>query len=324
MTTITPNFTNSFYLTKANNNYAMASIAHIINPYKAAKDTDAYRTQQLVFESMHKSKSYSAHQNNVSLYTTQFKEDEEIIPEGFLKLKNLDASVSDIKGFSAPKKYPLIKDILQTLYNNSEADYFVYTNMDIILMPFFYDAIFEIINEGYDAFAINRRRISKKFLYGFSLQKIFAEVGKSHPGFDCFVFKRELLLKFILGNISVGIPFIEASLLYNLIAFSEKFKLYPDKHLTVHIGMEVMPKRDNEYFTHNKNEFQQNILPQLKPFLKAKRLPYAELPLVERLIKWGLNPAVFIYLNTELEAKGFLEKLRLLKDEIRFTWLQKD
>jgi hypothetical protein len=241
-----------------------------------------------------------------------------------MELKNLEVSVSDFKNFTVQKKYPLIKDILKILFENSEADYFIYTNMDIILMPFFYDSVFKLIDEGYDAFAINRRRISKKYLNGHNLQEIFAEVGKSHPGFDCFVFKRELFPKLILENISVGIPFLEASLLYNLIAFSQNFRLFADKHLTVHIGMDVMPKRDPEYFNHNKNEFQQSILPKIKPYLKAKNLPYSELPFYERVIKWGLNPAVFVFLNTELEAKGFFEKLRLLKDEIRFTWLQKD
>jgi len=302
----------------------MVSVAHIINPYPAAEGTDAHRTQQLVMESMLKAKSHSAHQNHIALCTVQLAADHAWVPAGFEQLKAIQRSVADLKSFSTAKKYPLIADILQTLHDNSDANYFIYTNMDIIVMPFFYDAIFEIIEEGYDAFAINRRRISKKFLHGYSLHEIYAEVGKSHPGFDCFVFKRELFEKFVLNHICVGIPFIEASLLYNLIAFSNKFKLYPDKHLTVHIGMDVMPARDNEYFMHNKTGFQQTILPQLKPYLKAKNLPYAELPFYERLIKWGLNPAVFIYLNTELEAKSFLEKLRLLKDEIRFDWLQKD
>jgi hypothetical protein len=196
--------------------------------------------------------------------------------------------------------------------------------MDILVMPFFYDAIFQFIKQGYDAFVINRRRISKKFMNGFTLEEIYAEVGKSHPGFDCFVWKRSLFPSFILQDVCIGIPFVEASLLYNMVAFSNRFRLFPDKHLTIHIGMEVMPQRDNEYYTHNKNEFQQKILPRLKPFLKAKNLPYSELPFYQRFIKWGLNPAVFIFLNTELEAKGWIDKLRLLKDEIRFGWLQKD
>jgi hypothetical protein len=303
----------------------MVSIAHIINPYKAAEGTEAHRTQQLAMESMVQARHLSAQAGNVALCTVQFAEDRDMdMPAGFVPLTDLARSVGNVKSFTAKKKYPLLADVLRAAYEQTDAHYIVYTNMDIMVMPFFYDAMFAMIKEGHDAFAVNRRRISKRFLHGHTLQQIFAEVGKSHPGFDCLVFKRELFPKFIAENICLGIPFIEATFLYNLVAFSNNFKLYADKHLTVHIGMEVMPARDSEYFAHNKNEFQQKILPLLKPYLKAKNLPYAELPFYERLIKWGLNPAVFIYLNTELEAKGWLEKLRLLKDEIRFGWLQRD
>src|SRR5690606_1323553 len=197
----------------------------------------------------------------------------------------------DIKDFERPKKLPLISDILEKAHEISDADYIIYTNADIILLPYFYDAVFEYIADGYDAFAINRRRISKKFLNTQNLNLVFAETGKSHPGFDCFVFKRSLIPKFILENICIGIPFLEATLLYNLVAFSENFKLFDDKHLTIHIGMDVMPKRDPEYYLYNRKEFFLKILPQLKELLKAENMPYAMLPLCKRMMKTGLNPA---------------------------------
>lgn len=300
------------------------TMAHLINPYACLPETPEHKTQQLVLQSIVNAHENSAQKEQVRLFAAYYHTDQCKVPYNFTLLPPLTRSVADIKSFKTRKNYPLMADLLHALYNHTNADYFVYTNMDIILMPFFYDVVFSYIQQGYDAFAINRRRISKYFLNNHSLQEIYAEIGKSHPGFDCFVFRRTLLPHFIMKNICIGIPFVEATLIYNMVAFSNRFRLFPDKHLTVHIGMEVMPRRDKEYFAHNKQEFQKYILPQLKPYLKAKNLPYAELPFYQRFIKWGLNPAVFILLNTELEAKGWLERLRLLKDEIRFHWLQKD
>ena len=277
-----------------------------------------------MLESVKIAQEQSKHSSKINLVTTQFEEDKVIIPAYFKVLPNLERSVLDVRSFSKPRKLPFIGDILKVAYENSDSEYIIYTNTDIILMPFFYDVVFEIIATGHDAFAINRRRISKKYFEAASLASIFAEMGKSHPGFDCFVFKRDLIPHFVFENICVGVPFIEASFIYNLNAFSNNFKLFYDKHLTVHIGMEVMPKQNPEYYWHNRNEFFKKVLPQIKPRLKANNLPYAELPLLKRMFNYGLNPALFTLLNTELEAKGFIDKLRLLKDEIRFSWLQKD
>lgn len=300
----------------------MSSLAHIINPYKATPNTEHDYTQPKVFDSIIAAAKNTTSQ--VSLYSVQYSEDVEVVPSAFNILPNLNRSIADIHKFAKPRKFPLIHDILKAAYTHTEAEYIIYTNTDILLMPFFYNAVQTYIQQGHDAFAINRRRISKTFLQEKNLNNIYAEIGKSHPGFDCFVFKKSLFEKFVLGNICVGVPFLEATLLYNLIAFSKNFKVFTDKHLTIHIGMEVMPKRDSEYHQYNKQEFFKQILPQLKPNIKVENLPYHELSITERLFKWGLNPAVFTFVNTELEAKNTLEKLRLIKDEIRFKWLQKD
>jgi len=55
----------------------------------------------------------------------------------------------------------LIQDILNRLYDESNADYFIYTNVDIAVMAHFYVSVSKIIELGYDAFVINRRTIPK-------------------------------------------------------------------------------------------------------------------------------------------------------------------
>ncbi len=295
----------------------MLSIAHIINPLKAKEGSELFIAQPIVFEAMRKAKVFAVGVD-VKLFSSQYAEDAEIVPYHFQKTTNLENAI-EING---KKKLPLIKDILTRLYENSNAEYLIYTNTDIIILPQFYEAVAKIIEQGYDAFIINRRRIPKIYNSVNDLPFIYSDIGKSHPGFDCFVFKRELFPKFILGEICVGIPFVEATLMHNLFAHAEKCKLFDDLHLTSHIGMNVMPKRDEEYYQHNRKEFEK-IKKELQPLLSVKKMPYDEYSFLSRTFKKALNPAVFTMMNLELEKKSVREKIRFLWNELRFRLLKK-
>lgn len=295
----------------------MISIAHIINPLKAKEDSELFIAQPIVFEAMRKAKDFAV-RCEVKLFSAQYEEDVEIIPDYFQKTVNLKNAIQ----ISGKKKLPLIKEILNNLYENSNAEYLIYTNTDIIVLPQFYEAVAKISEQGYDAFIINRRRIPKIYTSVNDLPFIYSDIGKSHPGFDCFVFKRELFPKFILGEICVGIPFVEATLMHNLFAHAEKCKLFDDLHLTTHIGMNVMPKRDKEYYQHNRKEFEK-IKKELQPLLSVKKMPYSEYSFLSRTFKKALNPAVFTIMNLELEKKSVGEKLSFLWNELRFRLLKK-
>lgn len=295
----------------------MISIAHIINPVKAKEDSELFIAQPIVFEAMRKAKDF-ADGVDVKLFSAQYQEDAEIIPDYFQNTANLKNAVQ----INGKKKLPLIKDILQRLYESSSAEYFIYTNTDIIVLPQFYETAAKIIEQGYDAFIINRRRIPKTYKSVNDLPFIYSDIGKSHPGFDCFVFKRELFPKFILAEICVGIPFVEATLMHNLFAHAEKCKLFDDLHLTAHIGMNVMPKRDEEYYQHNRKEFE-IIKKELQPLLSVKKMPYAENNFLLRTFKKALNPAIFTMMNLELEKKSVGDSIRFLWNELRFRLLKK-
>ena len=118
--------------------------------------------------------------------------------------------------FTVYRKLPLIADLVQRLYSGSSAPYLIYTNVDIIVHPTFYQQVAARIRSGLDAFIINRRRIPNHYRSLEDLPKIFALDGASHPGFDCFVFHRSLYSKFRMGRICVGIPFIEMIFSQNL------------------------------------------------------------------------------------------------------------
>jgi hypothetical protein len=217
----------------------------------------------------------------------------------------------------------LITDVLHSLYDNTESEWLVYTNMDIGLMSHFYAAIAGMIQEGNDAILVTRRRISKRYDSLEQLPDMYAEIGGYHPGYDCFIFHRSLLSKFILDEICIGVPFIEVSLLHNFIAFAQKLKVVDDKHLTFHIGMEVMPPIDKEYYWYNRNIYQKKILPKLKPQLDISRFPFAVLPFHRRMIKWMLNPCFSTALVLELEGKSLSRRLKIILDEWRWKILSK-
>jgi hypothetical protein len=171
------------------------TVAHIINPFVAEKSSDLFTAQPITFKSMVRAKQKAESIIKVELLSAQFKEDSLFIPEEFKQTKHLTQSVLDKCSFEKKIKLPLLHDILEHLYNESDAEYLIYTNVDIGLYENFYLKINEIINAGHDAFIINRRRLSDKYTNVTELEKIYLDEGKSHPGFDCFVFHRSIFSK---------------------------------------------------------------------------------------------------------------------------------
>ena len=298
-------------------------LAHIINPVKVPATSDLHVAQPVTFETIRLASQLAQNKIDVELYTVCYPEDTEIIPAFFTPLPPLQRSIQDVGQFNRNKKYPFIADILTSLYNATTADYLIYTNMDISLMPQFYIAVGELLKEGYDALLINRRGISARYKSIEELPLMYSDYGKPHPGFDCFIFKRELFPKLILENICIGVPFIEVALTHNLIAFAQNLKLVDDLHLTFHIGTEVMPPVDEQYYTHNRNEYEQKIYPRLKPHLDISKFPYAELPIYKRIIKWALNPVFRTHQVAEMEGKSLGRRIKYSIDSWRFGLLQK-
>lgn len=301
----------------------MIRVAHIINPVKVNEKSDLHVAQPVTFETMLRSKHNSPFSDQIELYTTQFEEDKEIIPDGFRVLSNLERSVLDMNPKLKKRKLPLIADILEKVKETGNPDYVIFTNMDIALMPYFYDAVLLYLEKGHDALVINRRRISDRYKTIVELPLMYSDMGKSHPGFDCFVMKTELLDRFILGNICVGISFLEATLVHNIFSFAQNPLYIPDAHLTFHIGMDVLVPRNNDFYKHNRTDFFENIYPQLKPHFELKKFPYGTLSFPQRAIKWMLNPSIFTRNYLNLEGKNTWQKIKTRLDEVRWRILQK-
>lgn len=204
--------------------------AHIVNPVKVDKDNELFWQQPITFESMRKAKG---DRDWVELWTTGYEEDPEI--EGFNKAPPLERSTLDMN-FERKRKLPFFVDILNALYESSDAHYFIQTNADIGLMPHFYDALDMMVYHGYDAMIINKRIVPDYYRKVEELPLIYSEYGGHHNGYDCFVFRREIYPQFDLGDIIMGTPWSETTLTANMVAYSRTCHVFKYPHLTFHMG----------------------------------------------------------------------------------------
>lgn len=298
--------------------------AHIVNPVCSPADSELGIAQPITFESIANARAFKKSAVQVEFYCIGYEEDRNVAPDFFERLPTLQRSVTDLQKFTTHKKYPIFKDVLSAAYEKTDADFLLYSNIDIALMPQFYNAVAQIIeNEQCDALVVNRRGISKKYKHPNQLALMYSEYGMPHPGFDCFIFKRTLLPQLILDDICLGVSFSEVAMIHNLIAFAKKLVLEDKLHLTFHIGTEVMPPLNPEYYTYNRTIYEKKIYPKLIPYLELKKFPYAMQPAYKRLLKWALNPSFRTHLMLEMEGKSLSRKLKYIFDSWRFSLLGK-
>ncbi len=277
-------------------------IAHLVNPVRSPVEAELTYAQPLTFESMRRAAEQAEDVARIDLLTAQFPEDHEVIPPFFTRTPDLDRCVADLYPFTVYRKLPLIADLVERLYSGSSAPYLIYTNVDIILHPNFYQEVAARIRSGLDAFMINRRRVPDHYRSPEDLPTIFALEGAPHPGFDCFVFHRSLYPKFRMGRVCVGMPFIEMMFSQNLFCHARRFQLFDRDHLTFHVGMEIFKKRAPEYWNFNKSEFWRTI-DEMLPELDSRKFPWGQSNVLYRMVRWGLHPAIPIRLALTLEPK---------------------
>jgi hypothetical protein len=214
----------------------MRSFAHIINPVSVSPASDLYRAQPITFASMAIARDFAREKAEVMLYSAQYPEDRNMVPDGFVPTPDLEQSVLDTDAFPVQRKLPLLKDILDRLYQGSTAEVLIYTNADIVLQPHFYMAVNELLQDGCDAFIINRRTIPDTYCCVDELPLMYAEAGESHKGWDCFIFNRRLYPRFELGTACIGAGWVGRVMITNMACLAGRFSIFKDLHLTFHIG----------------------------------------------------------------------------------------
>lgn len=234
----------------------MRKIAHIINPVLVGESSDLFVAQPITFETMRIAQRFALGQVEVELFSTQYLEDRPIAPADFHSTPDLEESVLDYANFQERRKLPLLKDILDRLYRATDAEYLIYTNVDIGLLPHFYLAVNQFIQAGYDAFVVNRRTISNQYEDVEQLPLMYAQVGQPHRGWDCFIFRRQVYPQYKLGTVCIGATRVGLALLSNMVAYANNFHEFKDAHLTFHIGDERnwLNKAYADYDVHNTHQ----------------------------------------------------------------------
>lgn len=280
-------------------------IAHIINPFQPPLSSDLHFAQQVTFETIRRAIKETSGTMDIEVCCVTYPEDQSVIPNDFMALPYLQQSVLDKGSFKIPRKLPLIAEILNVAFQRIEADFYIYSNIDISLYPDFYLKLYGYLNQGYDALMINRRRIQPLYHSLDDLDLILQQPGKSHPGFDCFVFHRSLYSKFYLADVCIGVPFFEISFSQNLFAYAKNLYWLRDINHTFHIGMEIfMHRQPKEYVDYNRQQYYQ-VIQKIFSDLDIHKIPYSEHPLLVRFFKWGIHPCFPIRLMTELQLKAW-------------------
>lgn len=231
------------------------SFAHVVNPVDVPESSDLFAAQPVTFETLRRAQAAAAGEVRVSLFSAQYPEDRRIVPPWIQPLPDLERSVLDVATFHRPRKLPLLRDILDRLYEAAAADFLIYTNVDIALQPYFYTGVRALIDEGYDAFVVNRRTISTGYRFPDALPRMYAEIGERHPGYDCFVFRRELYPRFELGRACVGANWVGRVLYANLACTADRFAAFTNLHMTFHLGdARAWRTAENEPFDAFNNE----------------------------------------------------------------------
>lgn len=233
----------------------MRKIAHIINPVIVAPSSDLFVAQPITFATMKIAAELARGQVEVKFFSAQYPEDRALVPKDFQLTPNLERSVLDFGDFPQKRKLPLLADILDRLYEAAEAEYFIFTNVDIAVMPHFYTAVNAFIEAGHDAFVINRRTIERQYTEISQIALMYAEIGEPHEGHDCFVFRRAVYPQYRLGTVCTGVWYVGRVLLWNLAGHARKFREYKNKHLTFHLGNDRAFVKDENvaFFMHNRN-----------------------------------------------------------------------
>lgn len=234
-------------------------IAHVINPVNVDIDNLSYlyQTQPITFKSMFESKIYSENASKdlvIELYSINYAEDDSIIPDYFIKLPHINKSTKDIYPGISIKKLPFIQDIFNSIKKYIQADYYIYSNSDIIVHKKFYEFIYDnIMKYNYDSMVINRRDNIPKFINNIQLNNnhlniIYEFEGEKHIGRDCFIIEKNILEQIDMKHVFIAHPPWGLILLKYLDKISNKFKLFRNEYLTFHLG------NDNNHKNNNKQE----------------------------------------------------------------------
>jgi FkbM family methyltransferase len=218
--------------------------AHVVHTYACPPGSKGEATQQFTFGALERAQCTARDSADVELISVHLAGDGDFPPAIFRKARELDRTVADVHRFAVTRKLPLVFDILERgIEAAADADFVIFTNVDICPMPHFYELISRLLDLGFEALLINRR-VAGTFPSEERWRALMeSDYGGPHPGFDCFVFPVEFGRRMVRSDACVGSEYVMRGLLYNLVARSNSMLILTDVHATYHIGADSEAQR---------------------------------------------------------------------------------
>ena len=245
-------------------------LAHIINVTEideSKKSSYLHIAQPVTLQSMLIARTNAKAQLDIDLVAIKHQAEEVQVPDTFILAPNIGKYaweyIPALCNQVPQRPLPRLVDIINGLYAVSDAEYFIYTNLDIGLFENFYMVVKAIIDEGYDAFCINRidlPKLHKGVPLDVNNMKIFPQVaGRKHIGIDCFIFRRDIVPQLALGNVYIGYPPVGMVLKTQIEKNSKNFAWFKDIAVTYHLGSDT-PWKNEKSFYYRENFKQANGL----------------------------------------------------------------
>ncbi len=219
-------------------------IAHVVNVYGCPGGSEGHRVQAITLESMKRAREMAGTDVAVEFISAQFAEDRGAVPPFVTATPDLDRSIQNEIACTDKRKLPFIHDILSRAEQATDAEFLLYSNMDIALYPGFYRFLASTVREGVDALAVNRTQIprmvrGRDILTDASLDEI-VRVGdrRPHHGIDCVMFRRDKFKLWPAPNICIGYPPVGQYLMENAEFHAQRFVWIVDDVRTFHIGVD--------------------------------------------------------------------------------------
>lgn len=288
---------------------------HIVNPFTGANSPDEQQLRDITFRAIERAAGRANRHVSVTLATAQFPEDRAIIPDVFTPTSDLTAALNQLESMKHERKLPYMQDIISKCDEFPDTDFYIYSNMDIVLAPEFYNSVTELIEaHKCDALIINRRRVEQK--WKDHPDHIHEQIGLPHPGYDCFVFSKDLCNAFEFGKAVIGVPGVGFLFAHNLFLFAKKCIVFADLKITFHLGMELI-----KYWAKpNVVSFQKS---EVKKFLHTHRtefdirkFPGYHLPFMKRHYLWLMNPLFYYPLMFALDMKRIMDGRVIIDDAL--------
>lgn len=182
---------------------------------------------------------------NVRVICSVFPEDIDNVPNDFDYFVLNRSTATEYPNLNPPTQLPFIDEIIQgaAALTNGMYDVLMYTNADIGLTKYFYNAVAKSMRKK-DALIINRRTIPRTFnnqtVSSLDLHVDFYSSisnGEIHPGFDCFVLRKYLVETLTLGDLFIGHPPWARTFKEILKRSARRFEILPSNFsLTFHLG----------------------------------------------------------------------------------------